>query len=481
MLKNFFTEIVGTFAPEEKQVFRDFLASPFFNKGFNRQVLIEITDIYFQAVHENKLESLEKQQIFGIIYPEKPFLESKFDKLMSELKGLVETFLIAKRYLSPENNKQQSLDLATEFRARGLERRHQQVLDLAKKELENAQLEGPNDYLFQHLLACEQHEWQSIYNKSNGDLNVSEVLLSLESYFYSQKTEMLNRLLIQQKQVELQPMLESISYQSWTVPEKELQKNHILELSWEIHLLLKDEQPKVEGFHHLLKSLQSKEHLLKPATLAQYYTYLRNICAILIDYQGYSEFSGLMHEIQKDNLARGLFYYNGKIPPYAYFNITHRAININDLQWAMDFVESHKGLVIGENETYDFYRMNKALCYFAEKKYDEALDILPFGNSYSIYHLMARRLELKIYYETKSELLDFKINAFKMFIRRAGEKMLSQQFHELFANFINLLFQLSQSVGIKDPKRAEQLQKRILAKKRVADRNWLLEKAKELG
>lgn len=125
--------------------------------------------------------------------------------------------------------------------------------------------------------------------------------------------------------------------------------------------------------------------------------------------------------------------------------------------------------------------MNKALCLFGEKKYEEALEMIPFGSTYSFYHLMARRLELKIYYELHSELLDHKIDAFKMFISRAGRKVFSSNLHELFTNFVNFVRQLSQSEGPQAKKRSQTLIKRISEKKMVAERLWLLEKAKELG
>ncbi len=94
---------------------------------------------------------------------------------------------------------------------------------------------------------------------------------------------------------------------------------------------------------------------------------------------------------------------------------------------------------------------------------------------------MARRLELKIYYELHSDLLDHKIDAFKMFISRAGRKVFSANLHELFTNFVNFVRQLSQSQGPQAKKRSQTLIKRINEKKMVAERLWLLEKAKELG
>ncbi|MCC6459901.1 MAG: hypothetical protein IT260_05505, partial [Saprospiraceae bacterium] len=92
----------------------------------------------------------------------------------------------------------------------------------------------------------------------------------------------------------------------------------------------------------------------------------------------------------------------------------------------------------------------------------------------------ARRLEIKIYYEQASELLPYKVDAFKMFISRASQKFLSAQLRQRNADFANLVYQLMQTAPA-DRKRAERLLLRIQEKKWVADRDWLLEKARALG
>jgi hypothetical protein len=226
--------------------------------------------------------------------------------------------------------------------------------------------------------------------------------------------------------------------------------------------------------------IQKYETRFTPERLAEFYTYLRNFCILLLD-EGKNEVLPTLHEIQLDNLKRGYFYMEGKILPNALLTVTLTALNLGKTEWAFAFVEEHKDRIIDENETHDFYRTNKALCYFTERNFDAALEIIPFGSSYSYFHLLARRLELKIYYELDSDLLPYKIDAFKMFISRAGNKVLSEKLHELNVNFINFLRQLSLSPKIRDKTRSAQLIKRIQEKKLVGERIWLLEKARELG
>lgn len=95
------------------------------------------------------------------------------------------------------------------------------------------------------------------------------------------------------------------------------------------------------------------------------------------------------------------------------------------------------------------------------------------------YLLHGKRLELKALYELKSDLLTYKLDAFKMFLSRTSHKLLSDAQRQINADFANLLHQLTYS-NPGDTKRPERLTKRIQDKKQAAEWRWLLEKAQAL-
>jgi hypothetical protein len=480
MLNHFVIDVLITLSSDEREEFGIFLRSPFFNRGANRDRLLALTELLFKAHDRHKIDQLEKSVIFQHLFPGKQVVESKVDKLMSELKRQVQIFLTVQKYNAPEQEMQQMLDFSTELRQRGLVARYHQTIERIKKEVEVQPFETLQQYHFKHQLALEEHEMSAMVNKFKGDINLPNAIWNLDNYYLALKTELLNRLLLQRKVVVLSPEAMAVADEKWEVPSAHAQQNALNALIREIHLLLKESNPEVNRFFHLLQTLQQNESKFSPENIAAFYTYLRNFCSFLLD-AGKLEFLPVLHEIQRDNLQRGYFYFDGKITPNACLSITQTAIGVGAVNWAKTFVESHKELIIDENETRDFFRLNYAFCLFAEQKFDEALEIIPFGSSYSLYHLFARRLELKIYYELDSELLSYKIDAFKMFISRAGNKVLSENIHELYVNFINFLRQLSLSTNSFDPVRSEKLTKRISEKKLVAERAWLLDKARELG
>jgi Sporulation control protein len=127
-----------------------------------------------------------------------------------------------------------------------------------------------------------------------------------------------------------------------------------------------------------------------------------------------------------------------------------------------------------------FYKLNMAYCHFAEGDFDAALDWVPEVPSSSHYHHMVRRLEIKIYYEQDSDLLLYKLDAFRKFLERTASKVISAPLREMDLNFTHIVSQLAQSPP-KDKARSARLQARISAKKLLADRAWLMEKARQLG
>jgi len=479
MTNTFAIDVIQTFSQEEYVAFRDFLASPYFNNNQYAESINPFFEIIYETVQKGSIEILEKEEIYTKLFPDKPFIESKIDKLMSETKRLLERFILTQKYFAASNQSQQLLDLAAEMRLRGIEKRYFQVLEKANNYSNGLQLTALDSLLHKYMAAKEEQDWLTIYNKSKSDLNIPQTIRSLENYYYAQKTWLINHLMLVVQGTIINDSGHD-QFSAWEVPPESIKSSPFMEICWDIHLLFKTKKIEIGNFKRLLEKIQQNEQNLDPESVADFYTYLRSLCVLLID-AGNIHLYPTLFQINKDNLSRGYFHSNGKIQPNAYLNITQIALNVKQIAWASAFVERHKDIIIGENETQDFYRMNKALCLFGEKKYEEALDLIPFGSTYSFFHLMARRLELKIYYELNSDLLDHKIDAFKMFISRAGRKVFSANLHELFTNFVNFVRQLSQSQGPQVKKRSQTLIKRINEKKMVAERLWLLEKARELG
>jgi flagellar hook-basal body complex protein FliE len=176
---------------------------------------------------------------------------------------------------------------------------------------------------------------------------------------------------------------------------------------------------------------------------------------------------------------RGYLLYKGRLHSGTYIAVSNSAILAKKYDWALEFIEKYKGEVIDENDTLDFYRFNLANYLFGLGRFSECLDILPETSLSTTYLLQGKCLELKAFYEVQSDLLPYKLDAFKMFLSRTSPKLLSEATRQNHVDFINLLSQIMNSVP-GDKKRAEKLIERIKEKKQAVEWRWLMAKAEAL-
>ena len=89
-----FTELLVTLSDKELHAFELFLASPFFGKN-NKQRYIELLQVMKQ-VHLLQLKSLLKidDQIYKLMNQNSPFSKRRYKNIQSELRPLLEEFLI---------------------------------------------------------------------------------------------------------------------------------------------------------------------------------------------------------------------------------------------------------------------------------------------------------------------------------------------------------------------------------------------------
>ena len=251
-------------------------------------------------------------------------------------------------------------------------------------------------------------------------------------------------------------------------------------VNFEIFKLLKKKYPEPSDVQFLFDLLLLHENDLDFKLLRDFYAYLRNFCVLTVwaDYEQV-EMEIVLHELHKDNLKRGIMHYEGKLNRSKYCIVSHTAMKVNDFSWAYEFIEKYKNEIRDENETKDLYRLNLANYLFRIGRFSDCLDNIPPTSPFVDYLLHGKRLELKALYELQSELLPYKLDAFKMFLSRTSQKLLSKGQRQIHLDFANLLHQLVYSLP-GDPKRSQLLIKRVQEKKQSAEWRWLLEKAKAL-
>ena len=475
-----FLELIRSFTAEERAEFPLFLKSPYFLKDDNEGELLLLYQCIETATREVGQPQLEKTTVHDFVFPNKPYSESRLYKVLNRLGQLIEQFFQIRYYQRESNEQQRLLDLIHVFRDRNLVSFIQKRGEKLKSDLLQAPRESTDNYLLRYRMAREEHEWLSTFNNASDDLRIPAVLESLDLFYHTERLELLNRFLLQQKAGLLEtPEVIQSALAHAHYPEYYEQQSPLLQIRKKIQDLFLLPEPGKEGFEVLMALLKKHENDLSDKILPDLYSFLRSYCAYLINL-GLKELFVILHALHKDNLARGYFYHGGRITPFSMMAIVKAAISSNSVQWAKEFLEAHRHRILTDQDSDEIYGACLALCLFAERKFDFVLEHISLNARNHLLLTLSRRLEIMVYYELESELLPFKIDAFKKYLKRTASKKMPSLDWQQNNNFINLLLQISQTAP-KDAKRSARLVQRIRKIKVVSEQHWLLEKAEALA
>jgi hypothetical protein len=474
-------ELIKTLTSEEKERVLQFAAIPFFNHGRMRAQVVPLLHICLNHPWNDPEQRLEKTDVFAALFPDQSFVEGKLEKVMVDAHKVVRSLLLTQHYFQKDNEFYQVLDFTEIVRLRGLDARYQQSIARLKKMQEDSPWRNAPHFHKQFLLESSIHYVECLHNQSKGDLNIPDLLHATETYYYLRRVALLSRYLLQLRVTKLNtPDSIKLQLEEDHIPERYLAESPQLKINFEIFKILRKDIPEASDIRFLLDLLRLHEKNLDDEALQEYYAYLRNFSIlILTSNQENTEICYTLHDLYLDSLNRGYLHYEGKIPPNRYLAVSANAIKIKHFEWAREFIEKYKHDISGENDSQDIYRFNKAQYLFAIGQYSECLDYIPATSPFVDYLIIGKRLELKAYYELRSDLLSFKLDAFKMFLSRTSQKLLSDAQRQTNVYFSNLLTQITTSLP-GDQKRADQVIKRIEETKQAAEWRWLLAKATAL-
>ena len=440
-----------------------------------------LLDICIKHPWHDQEQVLEKRAVFNALFTGQEFVEGKLEKVMVEAHKVVRSFMLSKYYFREENDFQQVLDFSEIVREQNLEARYQHLLTKLQK-IQNYSQKGNVSYFHrQYLLEYAIHDEECQRNQKKGNLNIPPTIKALEMHYHLNRLALLNRFLLQQKvaNIEIPETMRPLLVEN-EVPERFLEDSSYLLVSYTISNLLRKKHPEPADARGLLDLLKLHEPNLDADALKEYYTYLRNICVLVLrNGQESEEINFTLYELYKDNLDRGYLHYEGKLHPSRYLAISDLAARVKQYEWWLAFIEKYKHDIIGENETQDIYRFNMASYLFGIGKYSECLDFIPATSPFVDYLLHGKRLELKALFELKSDLFSYKLDAFKMFLSRTSQKILPDMQRQKNVDFNNLLTQIAASTP-GDQKRAQRVIKHVDENRNAVDWPWLLAKANAL-
>lgn len=458
----------------ERNNFKKFLQSPYFNKN---QKLLDLYELFDEHLR-GKLDKLEKEEVWKTIF-DSPFQDSKLRKLNNDLLKQFERFITIEHIEKDEK-------AVLTYQLKAINDRNLELLyNSVKAKLDRINKitidRSADHYFFQYDTEKTKFELKSdIERKSkrsdfSKEFNVAEISRNLDIFYLSEKLKYICTTLSWSKiyKIEIEPF-DISSFEKFIFERKEIIPP--IAIYYQIYLTLTD--PDNLKHFTLLRKLITNYIDLFPLKEQRY------IYDSAVSYgvgkvnAGNLDLQRPTFELYKQALKSDGFYENGYLSESSFRNIIFFALRNEEFEWAEEFISKYSNDLKPEIKD-NAVSFNLARIKFYQKKFGEVISLIQNVNYVdSGYDLNSRSFLLASYYELEElDSLESLINSTNSYVRR--EKRISETRKRLILNQNKFLKKLI-STNPMDKKALHKLKETLQNTSGVASKPWLLEKIDEL-
>ncbi len=453
---------------KERQAFLLFMHSPYFKI---RSDLVQIADF---LLSDDVLDSdeLTKEDVFRVLFPERPFDDQKMRLFLSYLQKKLELFLTIEEL--QKDSEESSWLLLRAMSARKLNRNFAKKYNFFQRELDG-QVRQDWAYFFKKYRVELLNVDGVIATSKKNSIDFQVLTDSLDSFYLSAKLRHACSAMFYQ----------SVFNQSYEFP----MLGDILSVAGQeqflkipsiaiYYLFIKVMQDGVEvDFEKLKNVLFEQKNVLSSHEFREIYTMVLNFYIRKIN-QNRLEFVPEALSFYKEGLGLGLLLENGFLTMFKYSNIVAMGIQQGELEWVGEFIEKNKAL-LRKNTRLETYSLNKARLEYQLKHYDQALDLLTeISYNEIFYAITARIIKIKIYWEQgELDMLDHQLHSLKFYLKR--KKVVGYHYYKLWTSIINYIRKLA-AVNPYDEEKKKRLRAAIESEEILTEKAWLLEQLDKL-
>jgi hypothetical protein len=454
--------------------FRDFVASPFFNK--DSQVL-EFLEMLIAALPDVPTSA----EVLDRFFPDVPGdRDKRLDRLKNRLVQLVVHYVDYRARHRPEDRHLHALARLEEWWDRGEEKAHQKEAEALEQtlaaDLERSSLR--DGYIF--LLAGHLASHAPHYDRSTRLQRLEQVWTSLDSVQKIQKLRYLcvlaNHARVAGNAVPEWLTAELAAADSYVSPEDPLSRLYALCLDMQLDPLNED---LYAAFREALEAIAPQ---LAAGEARELYQYAINFQIRLFNRQQGEAAAEAIRNLYELLLQRGILLENGFISAWNYKNIVSLMARIGALDWLEGFMDGYEGFL-----RYDYADNAANFCRglvafyrkdFAETARRMELVLTDFRDVF--WGLEARALLLQAHCERgRHEDLETVYHSARMYVGRTAGTEVSPEHQAGYRNFNRFVYKLSGIItGDRDRRTAKLLRLReaVLQADFLPNKSWLLEK-----
>ncbi|MFZ4633084.1 MAG: hypothetical protein ACOYNO_02645 [Saprospiraceae bacterium] len=452
--------LLRTFNEEEQRAFRDFVASPYFNRRPETQRLLE-------ALFPIKKEAPEKEAVFPKVFPGQPYHDPRLRQSMSFLYKLALEFLSiqALRHNQSESDRLCVADL----RRRRLPDEGLRILEKTQSAQATQPLRNADYHDVQYKLVLESY--RMVFEQQAPEHALGQLLSDqLDTAFLARKLWQTCFLWSHQT-------MYNTAYDFGLMPDimRYLETKGLPDapgVSIYYHCFRSLSAPEnPDHFRQFIKTLMAHGDCFPDSELRDLYVLAVNFC-IRQNNAGNTTYRQEQFDLYREGMVKGYFTSDGYLPHHTYLNAVTTALVVQAYGWAEQFTNEYRSMLPADYRK-NLWHFNHARLAYARRQGGKALELLRDVDFRDVMlQLATRTLQLKIFYELGAfDLLESHLQAFQVFIRR--KKDLS--YHR--NNYLNLIRLVRRRLEIPPLDRtAHQLwQAQVKQTAELAEREWLLQ------
>lgn len=483
-------EILAALQEEERKRLRAFLETAEIGQSARTEAIRTVDFIFSNLGEKAEEEALSKSLAYEYVFPQKDYVVNKLEKSMSDTLQLVRTFIAIETAGQKMSPVQMTYYLQKFFNERGLEKKFHQ----SRKHLEK--LKGayrswsPQDYYYQFLSESEEFVYQSDRSQKKDDLNLWNTIQALDEYYLVERLWH-TCILLNQNQLAplaLPPLKDWLLFDLKSPQLRWFFDKPIGHLFTQAIDLLAVETPengqKLSNFVSLINQTEAhiwEKHISTFEIIACNYG-IRRLN------RGHAEYAEPVFQLQKRRVESGRIYMDRKIKASEFHSIVTLGLRFGEFEWVKQFLDNHRGKVLGMMASEEYYQYNLAQYHYYQKDYEPALKTLLTSNYEDMqYKISAKILEIKILWEMSrreksddrvAEFLENKVEAAIIYFFR--EKNLPATKKKMGKRFADTMKRIIHADGKRDAERLEIILQDISKAEFIAERQWLTKLVEDL-
>ncbi len=460
MKKSKLIELLSTFSVSEWKGFEAFAGSPFFNK---RTILVRFVEILGRHFPEFEAKDIEKEVLFGKLFPGKPYDDKTMRYEMNYLSRLAEQFLVHRDLMEDESLIK--LRLAAVYSKRQLEKHYKKEMNGLEKWSSNKEID-PEFYLKKVRQAdlANRHFLQKKVRQFDAHIQIASE--ELDYFYLAKKLQYWCGMLDRQKILNVQYDLRFESVFEQYFEQEDFVDHPFLRIYYGLFKVLKEETEPA-SFDALFAQLLEAKDVFTQEDLQTIFRLMINYCARQIR-GGEEAFVQKALDIYLKGIEYKVVMDEGFMSPWTYKNIVSLGLRLKRYEWTQHFIEKNQ-LYLHPRFRLNVLNFNLADLHFHQKAYDKTLYYLNFMKFNDIYfNLNGRVLLLKTYFHLEeTEPLFSLVKSFSQYLKR--DKKIAENTKKSYMNFCKILMKVEKNRFTPQKGLLDEIQNMRL----LISKNWL--------